>query len=158
MSRIVIFMRHGKAEDPDNFENDFERTLQKRGRLEVFEAAAKLKDKDFVPDVIISSPAFRTITTARIASSALGVQTHNIHYFSKMYMGNMNSYLDAANSTNKKTIMLVGHNPAVGDLAMHFSDNRIMGFPTSAMAVFRFKENEISLDSNAELLYYDLRD
>lgn len=157
MSKILILMRHGKAADPGDYADDFERPLQSRGRVEVYEATKNLKEEDIIPDLIIASPACRTASTARIAAYGFNMDPEEIVYYSPLYMGSKKDYIEALEQHKGKTILITGHNPAVGELAMHFSEDKLESFPTSAVAVFRFDDEKITLKSKAEMLHKDLR-
>lgn len=155
--KTVIFMRHGKAADYNEYDSDFERPLVRRGKEEVKEAVEKLKSAGISPDVIIASPAFRTAMTARIAADVFSLNTENIVYSSGLYMGSEAAYLTAASESNGNVILIAGHNPATGNLAMHFGAGKIIGYPTSSVSVFRFSDSVIEPQSNAELIHFDTR-
>lgn len=150
-------MRHGKAADYAEYNDDFERPLVERGKNDVKTAAEKLKIAGIVPDVIISSPANRTAGTARIVSDYFNIDYKDIYYSAGLYGGSIADYLNVINEQNHSVILIVGHNPETGRLAMHFSGGKIMNFPTSAIAGFQFKNNSIDPGQSAKLIYSDLR-
>lgn len=157
MKKTIILMRHGKAADGFEYKDDFERPLELRGRIEVEEAAKKLKTEGIIPDVILASPAFRTSITARIVAEVFGIQAIDIDYQSSLYMSHESHYLNAMNSHENKTVMIVGHNPFVGEFALQFSGYKIHGFPTSSIAAFEFDSIPISGNSKCKTLYLGIR-
>jgi phosphohistidine phosphatase len=157
MAKTIIFMRHGKAADIADYDTDFDRPLVKRGKEEAALAAEKLKIIGIVPDTIIASPARRTQDTARSVCKAFGKKENDFITEISLYGGGSYDYLQAAGKAPGKTIMVIGHNPDIGNLAIHFSNGEINAYPTSACAAFRFQTNKPDSRSIAELLYYDLR-
>ncbi|MCC7297126.1 MAG: histidine phosphatase family protein [Bacteroidia bacterium] len=154
MNKTVIFMRHGKTEDFSDSGEDFERILVQRGRIEVAEAAIALKSSALHPQIILASPAFRAAATARIVANILGIQ---IEYWASLYMGSIQTYIDTVNKHDMKSILVVGHNPSVGELAMQFSGYHFKNYPTSTLAGFEFQNQNISLDSKAKLVFEHIR-
>lgn len=157
MAKTVIFMRHGKAADIADYDTDFDRPLVKRGKEEAALAAEKLKIIGIVPDTIIASPARRTQDTARSVCKAFGKKDNDFITEVSLYGGGAYDYLKAIGNVSGKTVMIIGHNPDIGNLAIHFSNGAIASYPTSACAAFRFQSNKPDSGSIAELLFYDLR-
>jgi phosphohistidine phosphatase len=62
----LIFIRHGRAEDPANEITDFERSLTTKGKVIANAVADILFRKDDSKGMIITSPAFRAFETALI--------------------------------------------------------------------------------------------
>jgi phosphohistidine phosphatase len=153
-TEILIFLvRHGKAEDPSFSDEDFTRCLTARGRIDCRTLANDLKQAGLRPEVLISSPAFRTAETARILSRSLGLDPDAVEYQSKLYLGRVQDYLHAINEQdNQMAVMLIGHNPDLGDLAMEWSGGKVNHFPTSGCAVFRVAREAGKL-SPLELLF-----
>lgn len=157
MAKTVIFMRHGKAADIAGYHSDFDRPLVKRGFEETALAAKKLKIAGFVPEVLIASPAQRTKDTAESMRHVFGINKDGIQTVDALYHGSPRDYLDAIAHTKENTVMIVGHNPTIGQLCMYFSRGAFAEFPTSACAVFRFESHAPDINSMAELMFFDLR-
>ncbi|HEX7493785.1 MAG TPA: histidine phosphatase family protein, partial [Bacteroidales bacterium] len=62
----LIFIRHGKAEDPVHEISDFERSLTLKGKIISRLMAQRLMEKEKSPGIIVTSPAFRALETAFI--------------------------------------------------------------------------------------------
>jgi len=150
-------MRHGKAADISDYANDFDRPLVIRGIEEAALAAEKLRIVGIIPDFIIASPAQRTKDTAQSVCKIFGRDRHDFITEISLYGGSFFDYLDAIAKYDYPNIMLIGHNPEIGRLSMHYSKNEIHSFPTSSCAAFRFESLQPDKNSIAELLYYDLR-
>lgn len=120
----LIFVRHGKAEDPESGITDFERSLTMRGKIISRQMVRKLKEIEKSEISIITSPAFRAIETALIFAGELGINPEkiiinsNIYY--KMNLKYLNSILSGYED-NEKTIVMFGHNPSFTELADRLS-------------------------------------
>ena len=81
----LIFVRHGKAEDPAPEISDFERSLTMKGKIISKLMAQKLREKENSPGIIITSPAFRALETAFIFAEEFGIEPEKIIINSKLY-------------------------------------------------------------------------
>lgn len=72
-SRRLILLRHGQAQPEDAKTADFERVLTARGAREAAEAGRYLVSAGWKPDLIIVSPAARTLATATIVAEHCGI-------------------------------------------------------------------------------------
>lgn len=150
-------MRHGKAADGFEYNDDFDRPLVQKGKDEVKIAANRLMEAGFTPDTIIASPAFRTAGTARIVADVFNIPAEEIQFEASLYNSRLSAYFHAINNSDKETIMLVGHNPFVGEIAQMCSKYALMHFPTSAVAAFEIPKGSLELNFDATLLWSDLR-
>ena len=73
MKRLYI-VRHAKSSWKTDL-NDFNRPLNKRGKKSAPDMGERLKKLKVMPDLILSSPALRAITTAVIIAARLGRST-----------------------------------------------------------------------------------
>ncbi len=64
--KTLLLIRHAKSSWNDPEMDDFDRPLNKRGKLNAPEMATRLLSRGVVPELIISSPAKRACSTARI--------------------------------------------------------------------------------------------
>ncbi len=151
-------MRHGKAADSFGFKSDFERPLVARGIKEAEMAAEKLKIIGIIPDLIIASSAKRTQETAAAVSKIFGWETNTFKVDPKLYAGSLEDYIQSINRYDSACTLIIGHNPEIGKLAMHFSNAEISNYPTSAVSAFQFGNTEIGLNDKPDMVFYDLRD
>ena len=71
--KTLFLVRHAKSNRDDPALADRDRPLAERGRKDAPEMGKRLARHDVKPDLIVSSPALRALTTAEIAASALGL-------------------------------------------------------------------------------------
>jgi len=136
----LLLLRHGKSDWNTNT-SDFNRPLNKRGNRSVLQMGEWLLKQNLVPDLIISSPATRAITTATIITETIGLTTKNIQTEKIIYeasVADLKKVLSKIPSSIQR-IILVGHNPGfeylVHELAPHISAaNNGNLMPTAAIA------------------------
>lgn len=110
----IIFVRHGRAEDPTSDITDFERSLTAKGKAISRQMARRFREKEVDPGLFISSPAFRALETALIFASEFGIKADEIVLNSDLYFRTgLKHLLDLLKKTSEElnTITLFGHNP-----------------------------------------------
>lgn len=133
MKKLFV-IRHAKSSWKDESLNDFDRPLNKRGKIDAPLMAKKLKKMGIKPDIILASPALRTKTTAQIIASELN-SSKLIRYDDELYEADAQTLMNKIREigSNHETIFLVGHNPGLSDFL-----NILVGFdenlPTCAIA------------------------
>lgn len=150
MDRLIL-LRHGRAEPDSKTGDDFDRTLTRGGVRQAAAAGASLADMGFQPDVALVSPAVRAMQTWEAASGAFAGA--RAEFESNLYhaeQGAIRWFAERAGRTHR-TVMVVGHNPGLQDLAVTLLIEgsapagviaRVQrGFPTAAAAVFLFDNN-----------------
>lgn len=90
------------------------------------------------PDLILSSPAKRALATAKIVAKELGYE-RDIVRDDRLYPGQVDELLRIIHALDDQLsrVLLVGHAPAILELAQHLS-NEITSMPTAAIAEFTF--------------------
>jgi phosphohistidine phosphatase len=114
MKRVII-VRHAKSV-PYGYDDDFHRDLTDRGIHDAEKISSKLKDLGVVPDLIIASPATRTMHTAKIFTKNLGDERSLIRQEPAFYEGlTTQSFVDLLHELNDQvnTVFVFGHNPTV---------------------------------------------
>lgn len=137
MLRLSL-VRHAKSSWAEAGRPDFERPLNDRGRADAPRMAARLGPLGLVPDRILSSPALRAITTARLFAGGLGIDVQAIAIDARIYDASSDALLEVIRSQgdNARHLMLFGHNPGLSDLADRVGDSRFGVMPTCAIATF----------------------
>ena len=161
MPRLIV-MRHAKAVDRMEAEDDFERGLTERGRADAARAAAAVKAAGFVPDHALVSPARRTRETYRIVSEALGetpVTDPMALYHASPDM--LERAVMTALEGGAQSILMVGHNPGIGAFAHSLAaaakatSGLPYGWPTSAAAGFEISVSDKTLTASERILFFN---
>lgn len=119
MQRLIL-LRHAKAERSALSGEDFDRPLAERGRADAKLMGKVLADAGLTPDLALVSSAMRTRQTWEEASRAFGreIETRadkRLYLASSTAMRTMVEDLEGQHGT----LILVGHNPGIHQLALH---------------------------------------
>lgn len=156
MKKLVI-IRHAKSDWQDTSLDDYDRPLNERGLNDAPFMGKFLNEKGLQPDLIMSSPATRAITTAELISKEVGYSkaiTPN-QYIYEAYVNTLQEVVSFIHDDND-TVYLVGHNPGVSALAYMLCDLK-ESVPTCATVEIDFDTNswmEVSKE-NSTLISYD---
>jgi phosphohistidine phosphatase len=137
--KTLFLVRHARSSWDDPALPDKERPLNDRGKRDAPKLAERLAKHDASPALILSSPAKRALATARIIASALDYKVEDIRVDDRLYAMGAAGLLDVIRECGDKlkSVMLVGHNPELTELAHRFS-SEITHMPTCAVAEFAF--------------------
>ena len=150
----LILVRHSKAVDRMDADDDFDRGLTPGGREDAVKTAKALKAAGVDVGLILVSPAQRAMQTYVAMREALG----NPKFDDPMalYHASPEMLFRAAIEAFERSdsVMMIGHNPGIGALALSLAerakqdDDLPDGFPTSAAAVFTTDDilNDVKLD------------
>jgi len=131
---------------------DKDRPLSDRGRRDVPKMGKRLAKRDVKPDLILSSPAKRALTTAKIIAKKLDYKFKDIVVNDRLYAGAAHDLLNVIHKLGDKPkrVILFGHNPELTELA-HRLSSEITHMPTCAVAEFSFNAKSWSRIDNAKL-------
>lgn len=99
----------------------------------------RLSKRGVKPDLLVSSPALRALTTAQLIANEIGYQRKDIIVDERLYASSPDALLAiiCAIGDQVDRVMLFGHNPEFTDLA-HRLSSEVIDMPTCAVAEFRF--------------------
>lgn len=158
--KTLTLVRHAKAEHLENIDSDIDRPLAERGMQDAPMMAQVLKKSFyFNPDFIISSPALRAHTTAKIFAENFNFNQDNIFIDAGIYERGTKYIINLLKkqSDEYNNIILFGHNPDITSLTIYFLGEYFKTFPTCAVASIEFDINywsEIE-DINGKLKFYE---
>ena len=158
MMRITL-VRHAKSSWKESGLRDFDRPLNSRGKKNALMMGIRLREADIVPDVIVSSPAKRAITTAKLIAKEIGFNKRDIVLIPEIYEANVDTLLAVIQSFEEgwEDVMLVGHNPGLTELAEVLSGNVFDNLVTCAVCGLDFLTNNWAAIGTlkGEIYYYD---
>jgi phosphohistidine phosphatase len=116
----LLLIRHSKAEK-DTSVKDIERPLKYIGIQDAAFMADKLKDNSQIPQIIVTSPALRTKTTAEIFADHLSLPDPEIN--KAIYEASQQGLLRVINKLPDQYdfIALVGHNPGIAQILYYLT-------------------------------------
>ena len=135
----LFLIRHAKSSWDNAALPDKERPLNDRGRRDAPKMGERLAKRDVKPDLILSSPAVRALSTAEIIAEKLNYRRKDIVVTERLYAAEVDDLLDVIRQLGDelKCVMLFGHNPEFTELA-HRLSGEIAHMPTCAIAEFTF--------------------
>jgi len=132
--KTVLLVRHAKSGKDDPTLADRDRPLNERGLRDAPLMGGRLAQRGLHPDLILTSPARRALSTAQLIADALGQPRSDIVINERLYEATLPALLATVRSTDDRhrTLMLVGHNPEISALA-HLLAPDISEMPTCAV-------------------------
>jgi phosphohistidine phosphatase len=153
--RRLMLLRHAKTENDAPSGKDQDRRLDNRGRGDAAEIGGWMARHPPFPDSVLVSPAVRADQTWEIAWQAMKarVPEPEVELVPDLYGADPAQLLltiREASTSDPKTLMLVGHNPGMHELALALAGSgdatgrRALAdnLPTSGLAVFDFETND----------------
>jgi phosphohistidine phosphatase len=124
--KTLTLVRHAKSSWKHPELTDRQRPLNKRGERDAPEMGRRLAGRGERPDLIVSSPAVRALTTARTIARAVGHAEEEIVLEERVYDADDEDLLELVRGLDDafEHVMLFGHNPALTDLV-----NRLVAEP-----------------------------
>lgn len=144
MAKLYL-LRHAKAGWAEPGMRDFDRPLDRTGTEDAVATGIAMRANDFRPDLVICSSARRARET--LDAIAAHVDVGRILYTDGLYSTDASGYVDIVREAPvAETLLLVGHNPMMEDVAFALAGDGdseataslAAGFPTSGLAVIRF--------------------
>lgn len=144
--KILLLMRHAKAEPEQPGGDDKSRPLAPDGVVGATAIGRFLAGGGYLPDLALVSDARRTRATMSALAPAMPIQPRVAHS-PLMYHADAEELLAHAREHGEdvRVLMLVGHNPAIAELAAMLAQQgdpsalaaMSGGFPPGAVAVFK---------------------
>ena len=141
MTKVLYLLRHAKSSWDDPELDDIERPLAPRGRKAARALAVHMDDEGITPALVLCSPARRTRDTIDLVRSGLPPGT-KVRTEDRLYGASPADVLKILRrlSDSLPSVMVVGHNPTMQELALSLASSgpgleRVSaGFPTAALA------------------------
>lgn len=143
MVRNLFVIRHAKSDW--NFDvSDFDRPLNTRGFADAPKIAERLNEYPIKPDLLVSSPAKRALTTAQLFANQLEMPIGTIQTDMRIYEALPTTLLKIIGEFDNiyRSIALFGHNPGLTLLVNYLADEQIYNLPTCGLVHIRFDDVE----------------
>ncbi len=158
MKKLTI-VRHAKSSWKDLSLHDSQRPLNKRGRRDAPEMGRRIKEHGIRPSLIISSPAVRAWTTAKVVAEQIGYPREFLQKESGLYHASVEEILDVivAQDNGFNNLMLFGHNPGLTDFANYLVPGLTNYLPTTGVVAVEINTEDWSLYDlpSTKLLVHD---
>ena len=152
--KTLFLVRHAKSDWTNPALKDVERFLNERGYSDANKMSSQFKHK---PDLLITSPAIRAMSTALIFARNLNYNANTICIRQELYESTVNDYLSVMNAIDNTfdTIMVFAHNSTITDFAQQITQALPMEFPTCAIAGIRFDVTDWKKAKTGDLFLFD---
>jgi phosphohistidine phosphatase len=157
--KILTLVRHAKSSWTDSGLRDSERPLNKRGERDAPEMGRRIQAHGIRPSLIVSSPATRAWTTAKIIAGEIGYPLEFLQREDRLYLASVNEILDviAAQDDGFNSLMIVGHNPGLTDFANFLHSGLTYNLPTAGVVCVEIDQDNWQLNERpaTKLLVHD---
>ena len=150
----LLLIRHAKAEK-DTGGKDFDRPLKYPGIQDARFMADHIREEDIIPQLIVTSPALRTKTTAEIFADAFKLPDPTKE--KSIYEASRQTWLKVVNALPDEfdLIAVVGHNPGVAEILYYLSgESREVHTCTTALVEFDMDTWSAISGNTGKLTYY----
>ena len=139
MIRDVFLVRHAKSNWDYPHLRDIERPLNDRGLRDAPRMAKYFADLGLHPDIIISSPAVRALTTAAFFKVELDIEGEDFWVRDQIYEGSASTLLQLIQLLPEgvERPVIFGHNPGFTMFANHFPGGDFMNVPTCGIVHYQ---------------------
>jgi phosphohistidine phosphatase len=157
--KTLTILRHAKSSWSDTALPDHERPLNRRGEKDAPAMASRINDAGIRPSLIMSSPAVRAWSTAKIVAKSISYPIEFLHREEELYLAGLDRLLDliARQDNAFNSVMVVGHNPGLTELANYLLPEVTDNIPTCGLVALNINTDNWDLRQRkqAELVLYD---
>lgn len=134
MKRLLV-VRHAKAVKKEPRGGDYDRPLAPRGEEDAVEMGRRLARGTVHPDAIVTSPAQRSLATARFIARELDFPWGDICAVKAAYLAGVGTLLEIIRGLDDRaqSALLVGHNPGISELAQALVRDFAQDLPTGGV-------------------------
>lgn len=144
MKRLYL-VRHAMSGWKNSRMADFRRPLNRQGVKEAGEMAECLFDKGLRPDLMVSSPAVRALSTARIFGNVFGYPESGIVQKGELSKeGAVEDIASVVRALPESTgsVLLFGHNPSISEFASWLGGEERESMVTCGVFCFDLKVSD----------------
>ena len=158
--KTLLIIRHAKSSWDTSILNDFDRSLNDRGKKDAPVMAQRLLDKKINIDAFVSSPAKRAKKTAELFCSTFNKNKDHIIFVPSLYHAAPQIFFDVIQQLNNdfESVAIFSHNPGITEFVNQLVENvHIDNMPTCS--IFAVKINSTNwkdfIQAKKELLLFD---
>lgn len=157
--KILTLVRHAKSSWNHPELSDRQRPLNARGERNAPDMGQRIVAHGIRPSLIITSPATRAWTTAKIIAAEIGYPAEFLQREDSLYLASLDDLLGAvvAQDSGFNSLMVVGHNPGLTEFANFLIPGLTNNLPTAGMVSVQLDQDDWNLyqQPKAELLVFD---
>ena len=139
--KTIYVVRHARAHAKGIYLSDAERTLTDAGRQDARQIGKMLRDKNTVPDLILSSTAKRALETAYILADEMHYSRAKIDMRQSLYDIKFEDLLNILSGLDDRyqSVMFVGHNPPMSTMSDYLTQYGVGNLAPGSVFCCEFK-------------------
>ena len=157
--KTLTIVRHAKSSWKDAGLADRDRPLNGRGEQDAPMMGAMLAQSEVRPSLLVSSPAVRAWTTARLIAAEIGYPREFLQREDQLYLAGSDDILQvlARQDPGFNSIMIFGHNPGFTEFANLLVPGLTPNLPTCGVVAVEVDSEDWRLDPLPEcrLMFYE---
>lgn len=130
--KTLLLVRHAKSSWDNPAVRDINRPLNERGLHDAPRMGKLVRSLGIQPDLLVSSPAKRALTTAQFFAEVFDIPDASILRNPDVYEAHVSDIMRIISTLpdEAQTVMLFGHNPTFTEVANRFTEDFIDNVPT----------------------------
>ena len=116
----LILLRHAKSAWNTDAPTDHARPLNKRGQRDAPRVGAALRDRGWIPEIVLCSDARRTTETWARMGPELAPEAP-VLYRADLYHAGVSQLTPLLAARTEQTVLVIGHNPGIEEMLLYFS-------------------------------------
>jgi phosphohistidine phosphatase len=131
MRRLTV-IRHAKSSWKYPDLDDADRPLNRRGRRDAPKMGKRLRARGFEPDLVLVSPALRTVRTLAAIASASDIDDACVRLCPDLFHASVRSLMELLSEVGSGIahVVVVGHNPSCTQIVESLAQAGIANVPT----------------------------
>ncbi len=149
--KTLYLIRHAKSSWKHPGLSDIERPLNNRGKRDAPLMGEKIKLREILPELIVTSPAIRARITAKNIALEIGFPEEEILVNDNIYDSSSTELINVIHDFDNKynSIMMFGHNPGFTMINNYLTDHYIDNIPTCGVVGIQFSTSWKSIQSGS---------
>ncbi len=150
-AKQFFLVRHAKSSWKDASLSDHQRPLNERGKRDAPFMGKLLRRRNIKPDLMISSHAKRTKTTADLICRELHLPSEDVIIDKRLYEAGFKDIIEVIKETSEEvqTLFVFGHNPGFTTLHNFLCYTYIDNIPTCGITEYEFEGNWKEISANS---------
>ncbi|HEX5171121.1 MAG TPA: histidine phosphatase family protein [Cyclobacteriaceae bacterium] len=140
MTKLLYLLRHAQSAEKQQGQTDRERELTQQGVKESFQIGAFMHREKIFPDAIYCSVAERARMCAQLIADTIKLDLGKIIPDEELFQASVRTFMEFVQRLDDsyKSVMCIGHNPAISYLAEYLSKAEIGELPTGGLVILKF--------------------
>lgn len=133
--KTIILVRHAQSGFESPTGHDIDRTLDSQGRKDAPEMAASLVRHKVAPDIFLSSPATRAVSTAAYFLKEFGKEPNELQVVEELYEPAVPGFYAAIEEIPSRyhTAVIFSHNPGITEFILDLGCKPAYTMPSGAL-------------------------